>query len=438
MKRHNRFLSLVLALMLAVSVLSAMPAAVAEGETVTVNIAWENTTDDAVDRWHTYFIEPFEAANPNIKINFEVIPDITTVIKVQLAAGTGPDVFSADNVDIMEYWNSGTVASWDKYLEQGYFADVFDWAKDACQMEGQLAAIPMSYEGMMLWYNEDMMQQHGWSFPTNLEEYEQICADALAADIVPIAHGCNNSKGRNAYMHIMGDYLNAYAGPEAFKAWMSGEVDYTDPRITGAFQLFVDHWNNGWVNEKQTVSLDMNSALALWYQQMALFQVQGSWYVGSINSTEIDFNYSMGYFPSLKEGIEPNMNIGIGEVVMMNKDAAHPDEAAMFFNSIYTDEANLTAAIANGQQILSRAFDANKLPESVNPHIVELYNFMSEASSENKIGYTIWTFVPGTVAYSLYSDIETVLLGEGTLEDYLKNLQALLDEAIAAGWKFAL
>lgn len=63
-------------------------------------------------------ITPFEEQNPDIKIDFQDIPNVNDAVRVQLGSGNGPDIFMADAFEIPEYVKSDLLLPLDKYVDQ--------------------------------------------------------------------------------------------------------------------------------------------------------------------------------------------------------------------------------------------------------------------------------------------------------------------------------
>ena len=64
-----------------------------EGEAKTITIAWTNIMESQQEIWEKYIFEPFEEKHPEVTIDFQCLPDLQNTVRVQVAAGAGPDMF---------------------------------------------------------------------------------------------------------------------------------------------------------------------------------------------------------------------------------------------------------------------------------------------------------------------------------------------------------
>jgi len=83
-----------------------------EGEAKTITIAWTNIMESQQEIWEKYIFEPFEEKHPEVTIDFQCLPDLQNTVRVQVAAGAGPDMFYMDSVDIPDYASTREFDSW--------------------------------------------------------------------------------------------------------------------------------------------------------------------------------------------------------------------------------------------------------------------------------------------------------------------------------------
>ena len=62
-------------------------------EEATITFYWGSIEDDMKQVWYDGFFDPFVEEHPNVKIDFQCLPDVQETLRVQLAAGSGPDLF---------------------------------------------------------------------------------------------------------------------------------------------------------------------------------------------------------------------------------------------------------------------------------------------------------------------------------------------------------
>src|SRR5260370_23434416 len=86
--------------------------------------------------------------------------------------------------------NAGQGLALDAFAETYKWKDRF-WPAllNTSVFGGKLFALPRDYESLHLFYNKDLFRQHGWKFPTNRVELEQVADAALAKGIIPFGAG---------------------------------------------------------------------------------------------------------------------------------------------------------------------------------------------------------------------------------------------------------
>lgn len=87
-------------------------------------------------------IDEFEALNPDVKINLEVIPYAGDQGKVELsiAAGNPPDILACDIPKLITYADAGLLADFDDVINK---SDFYDFAIEASTYSGKMYYYPM-------------------------------------------------------------------------------------------------------------------------------------------------------------------------------------------------------------------------------------------------------------------------------------------------------
>ena len=109
-----------------------------EGEAKTITIAWTNIMESQQEIWEKYIFEPFEEKHPEVTIDFQCLPDLQNTVRVQVAAGAGPDMFYMDSVDIPDYASTNRILSLENYRKEYNLDDsMYDWAIRSCLYEDE-------------------------------------------------------------------------------------------------------------------------------------------------------------------------------------------------------------------------------------------------------------------------------------------------------------
>ncbi len=126
------------------------------------------------------FIQPFEEANPGIKLEILGQESINDTLRTAIQAGEAPDILQTPGASfIAEYVDAGSVVVLDDYAaDLGWEDKLLDWAYQSGQLGGNLYSIPLTYESMVLFYNKSLFDENGWEVPTTLEELNAVAAAA--------------------------------------------------------------------------------------------------------------------------------------------------------------------------------------------------------------------------------------------------------------------
>ncbi len=109
-------------------------------------------------------VDAFEKANPDIKVEVTTLPyaDYGTALQTDLAAGTQSDVFDIEYANYAEYQANGVLAPLTVSNPSVYRQSVLD----AYQTDGTQYALPSSFSDVVLYYNKDLFDAAGISYPS--------------------------------------------------------------------------------------------------------------------------------------------------------------------------------------------------------------------------------------------------------------------------------
>lgn len=133
-------------------------------------------------------IDEYMAENQNVTIEVEALDEEAYKTKFKAYAMDGmPDVVSI--------W--GQPSFLDEVLEAGVLAelneaDYADYGFIAGSLEGfkkddKLYGLPRNTDIMLIYYNQKMFEDNGWTVPDTYEDLIALCKDIKAAGITPIA-----------------------------------------------------------------------------------------------------------------------------------------------------------------------------------------------------------------------------------------------------------
>jgi multiple sugar transport system substrate-binding protein len=182
--------SLVLALLCVVALGSAVA--------VDLNVIGFKVGPDEIglpmDKAHQWLISNFTAKNPGVKVNtLEAPPDFDTQLYVDLAAGTGPDLWYADASTLARLGDSGyllDMRDMAKYVPGFTFDRFWPTVLDIHKgKKGEYWGIPSDFTPMVIYYNPEVFAKAKVKVPTTTWTWDDL---VKAAQLTTL-----DSQGRN-------------------------------------------------------------------------------------------------------------------------------------------------------------------------------------------------------------------------------------------------
>ncbi|MBR4473815.1 MAG: sugar ABC transporter substrate-binding protein [Oscillospiraceae bacterium] len=205
MKKKLFALFLIVALMLCM-----VPAAFAADDEITLDVIicqyGPNTNDwflgTGMDG--SNFVDKFEAANPGIKLNLDVVSwnDVYTEVDTRVANDNAPDIL---NIDVFaNYATEGLLMPVKDYCPDDLFEDFFPNFIEQSNIDGTIWAVPDLASMRALWYNADILEEVGVEPPTTWSELEDACQailDYYDGEIYPWGIDMTTDEGQAAFAY---------------------------------------------------------------------------------------------------------------------------------------------------------------------------------------------------------------------------------------------
>jgi multiple sugar transport system substrate-binding protein len=386
-------------------------------------------------------VKRYEEVNKDVKVTMvQTAPDqYDTKLKSAIAGRKIPDVFFYNPAQVKAYANSGILlditehveGSADVKIDDIWEAGVNKYRFDGTTLgQGSIYGLPKDLGPFALGYNKTMFEEAGIPLPDKDKPYTWD-------EFINVAKQLTKDNDGDGKMDQYGTGFNVNWALQPF-VWSNGadwinedgtKVTIDDPKFIEALQFFVDQQN------KHQITPSIGDAQTLdtyqrWLKgQLAFFPV-GPWDMAAFKE-QLKFEYDLLPWPAGSTGEAAawvgSLGIGVGATTKHAKEAA---ELAMFLS-----------ADQEGQQAL---VDAQvQLPNSV--EVAETWAADTTIKPENKKEFLdiINDYGRGFPAEKTYTaewydeffkNIQPVLDGKKTVEDYVKEeqpkMQKLLDAAI--------
>ena len=438
MKTTKRFMAFG---MTAATIMTAMSGSVNvladNAEEKTITIAWANITESQQQVWDKYIFQPFQEKHPEVTIDFQCLPDMQNTVRVQVAAGAGPDMFYMDSVDIPDYASAGLILNLESYREQYALDDMmFDWALKSCLYQNELYSLPASVEATAMTYNKDLLDQLGKDVPATLEDFVDVCEAALEADLIPVAFGYSGLPLLLTWTYE--HYLTCYAGGEKTAQLLKGEIGFDDPEIRGAFELLKADWDAGYINDKKSGAITNDEARSLFANQKAVFNFEGPWLIlADAAYKNWDFAWGQCAWPSMKDGIPAGSAITLGEAFGITANSDVADLCIEMMMDFYTDEERMAQAVSEGFSTPAVPIDESAYPEAMDEGIRSTLEVQSANMELESVGYAPWGFFPAKTTTFLDDNLDKVFYDKMDMDTFIEKANETIAQDFSDGYVFA-
>ncbi|WP_334074260.1 MULTISPECIES: extracellular solute-binding protein [Paenibacillus] len=290
----------------------------AGGDKVTIKMMhlWPDGSNSAQNKLVKQIIGEYEQANPNVKIETEVLENeqYKNKIKVLSASNSLPDVGFTWAAGFLEPYVKGKMFAPLDDLLQGELKDKFvAGTTEAYAMDGKTYALPVELNIVPVYYNKEIFAKYKLQPPQTYEEFKNIIKTLNDNKVTPIALGSKDAwTGSFWYMYL----ADRIGGPDVQdQAVASGS--FSDPSLLEAAkeaQALVK--GNAFVKGFNGLSND--EAKSEFMNEKAAMYAMGTWEVPNYTTNPDipqEFKDKIGFFkfPTI-EGGKGDANDWVGGV----------------------------------------------------------------------------------------------------------------------------
>lgn len=177
-----------------------------------------NPEDDSPRaRVQTELVQQFEAENPDITVNTEVVhwTEIGSQMIQAIAVGRGPDVFRITAPRMFEeQFEAGTVYPLDEFVAEWPEEERNDWLLpwEMGMYEGQKMALPIEHRAVMMWYRADWFEEAGFDVPATWDEAIETAQFFSDQGQVGYAVGLSSGGAGNGFLEWFRPVIWAHGG----------------------------------------------------------------------------------------------------------------------------------------------------------------------------------------------------------------------------------
>ena len=268
----------------------------------------------------TNFVDKFEAENPGIKLNLEVVSwnDVHQVVDTRIANNNAPDILNIDTFS--EFVPDGLLMPVEDYCPEELFADFFPAFIAESVIDDTVWAVPDLASARALFYNVDILDEVGVDVPTTwaeLEDVSQAIIDYYDGEVYPWGIDMTTDEGQAAFAYYTwgngGGFVDA-----------DGNWAVNSPENVEAIEYAIGLINKGYTNPSPATQTryDLQDMFAAGKLAMVIAPNQLPTYVadkgGSINLATANIPANEG---------KSSSSVGVMDRVMAFKDESAPDQA---------------------------------------------------------------------------------------------------------------
>lgn len=297
----------------------------AEGDTVLKWAVW----DISSTVYYQPLIDAFEAANPGVKIEMVDLgsADYQTVLATELT-GSGSDFDIATIKDVPGYTtlvNKGVLEPLDDWIaKDGVDLSQYGGITDQVTVDGKLYELPFRSDFWVLFYNKDVFDNAGVSYPTNDMTFDQY--DALARSVTNTTPG---EEVYGAHYHTWRSAVQLFGILDGKNSIVDGNYEFLKPY----YEMILKQQEDGVCQDYATLktsSLHYSGAFA---QGNVAMMNMGSWFIPTliekIKTGEYGpevANWGIVKYPHA-EGVESGSTLATITCLSVPTSAPHKDQA---------------------------------------------------------------------------------------------------------------
>lgn len=290
---------------------------------------------------------------------------------------------------------------------------------------GKVWGVPMSAVNVTtFFYNKALFEQAGITAPATYEEFVAAAPKLTALGVIPVVH-----QGKNAWMWPL-YYMSSLSQTtgnkqlELVEATLKGEAKFTDAPSVEALKLAY-----GWVKDglldPQSNELDEEAMKSVFLSGRAAAYFGGSWDVPGL-TTNATFDWGVFKFPKYESQPGTPVAYGGAETGLCVSSSSKNPELAKAFISYASEDAQAKVML----EPISPIATSNKGVLGVDTPIAkDLATYLPTAK------FLDWVW-PRELTTTIQTEIQTMMGGAETPEQAAANMQAKLDEMVAAGYVY--
>jgi multiple sugar transport system substrate-binding protein len=276
--------------------------------------------------------QQFEAANPEIKLDIEIVDwnlgkdKLATLV----SADNAPDLANIATLWLPEYVQLGVVEPLDAYLSAEMRDRFLPVTLHGAEYQGQLYGLPIAVSARALYYNKDLLAAAGAQPPGNWEELVSVAKKCTDPAQGVYGFGVQGSKVEtDVYWYYFlwankGEILNSDGSQAAFNSAAGVE----------ALQFLCDLVQKEKCTEPEPTAYDREGLQEMFKARKLAMTITGPWFWKMLKKDVPDLNYGIAPIPSHKQ----QKTMAVTDNLIMFKSCPNKPAAWKFVEFFYRPE----------------------------------------------------------------------------------------------------
>ncbi len=397
---------------------------VSEPVTLSMMVTTRPTTDSK-DFYLDILPELVHERFPNITIEVEQLPtdQYKQTVRLKFASGEGPDLFT--------WWAQKQL---EDLVEADYVKDLSEFDQlgkfkesitETYSFDGKTYGVPLGTSFLTTWYNKDMFKEVGYdTYPTNWDEFIDVCAKLKEKGYTPITCGDNSSFVIQFALYQIGASEIYAENPDFDTLLYTGETKFTDDCWVETVEKLKYLYDQGYVVE-DSLGLSQDQSRQLFVDGEAAMIFDGSFgYTTLMAEGATSFERGMFCVPSNAEGSEFVYNLTPANCLCTNNNSDELKQQACNLVMEYWFDENsdlFEAWTENTTDIICY--------EGVSDSRDLINEYLNQYSEYQNI-YNLNNAWPEGVSDEMCSVFQEVITGDATAEDVCQAMQDKFDELV--------
>ena len=304
---------------------------------------WRNEDKSAYEK----VIEMFEAKNPNVKVEMEIIPtgDYYTTLTMRVFGGESGDVFAVHPGG--ELSNIVKANAFMDLSDQPQILGNFDAdGLAAGQVNGKQYALVQTTNPLAVYYNKTMFKENNVDVPKTWEEFMAACETFKDAGITPLTYAV----GELWVPQLFFISLMANAEEDAFvmQDVESGEKTISEVgSIKATLEMLLTLRDKGYFQDNMS-GTKYDAMVGAFSQEQAAMMPTGTWSMSTVRDINPDLDFGVMNMPAFGGTTTRGVNVP-GLLLGVNAGTENKEESLKFVEYMCSAEAMNVISNETGQ-----------------------------------------------------------------------------------------